>query len=89
MARCPSDTAVYYTALYPTGPGVTLILGDVVPFLAQVSNRPVVTDNATFIGRGSTGGIVAFPEPMAIDSASRALRILDGEPAAQNADHCR
>ena len=30
--------------------GVTLIPGDVVPLLAQVTNRPVVTDNAFHMG---------------------------------------
>ena len=83
MATLPDDTAVYYTALYADEPGATLILADVVPLLAEVSNRPIVSDNVTFIGRGSTGGFVAVPEPMAQEAGSRALRILDGEPASR------
>jgi C4-dicarboxylate-specific signal transduction histidine kinase len=51
--------------------------------LAEVANRPIVSDTVTHIGYGSTGGIVVLPEPIAQETARRALRILDGEPAAR------
>lgn len=83
VGELPADAVVYYSSLYPTGSNSTLILTDVVPFLAQRSNRPIVTDNETHIGRGSTGGLVAVPEPMAMETGMRALRLLDGEPASR------
>src|SRR5262249_23174548 len=45
--------------------------------------RPIVSDAVTHIGYGSTGGIVAVPDPIAQETARRALRILDGERASQ------
>jgi signal transduction histidine kinase len=83
VAVLPDDAAVFYSSLYATGSNTTLILADVVPFLARVSNRPIVTDNPNHIGRGSIGGIVPFAEPMGAESARRALRILDGEAVSQ------
>lgn len=83
VASLSEDTVVYYSNIYPVGQQTTLMLGDVVPLLARESNRPVLTDNEKFIGRGSVGGIVGIPELMAIESAKRALRLLDGEPASQ------
>src|SRR5262249_57739363 len=73
------DSAIYSTAIY----GITGIPRDAVPMLAEVANRPIVSDTVTHIGYGSTGGIVVLPEPIAQETARRALRILDGEPAAR------
>jgi signal transduction histidine kinase len=77
VAVLPHDSVIYYTAIYDTG-----IPRDAVPMLAEVANRPIVSDTATHIGYGSTGGIVAVPEPIADEVARRTLRILNGEPAA-------
>jgi signal transduction histidine kinase len=74
VAALPEDSVIYYTAIYDTG-----IPRDAIPMLAEVANRPIVSDAVTHIGYGSTGGIVAVPEAMAQDAAQRALRILDGE----------
>ena len=82
IATLPGDTAVFYTSIYADGAVASYILRDVVPVLAAASNRPIVTDNVTHIGYGSTGGIVALPEPMAQESARRAILILDGEPVS-------
>jgi signal transduction histidine kinase len=78
VASLPDDAVIYYTALYGAGNP-----RDAVPILAKVANRPIVSDTVTHIGYGSTGGIVALPEPIAEETARRALRILDGEPAAR------
>src|SRR5262249_52968014 len=79
VATLPDDSAIYYTAIYD----ITGIPRDAVPMLAEVANRPIVSDTVTHIGYGSTGGIVVLPEPIAQETARRALRILDGEPAAR------
>jgi signal transduction histidine kinase len=78
VAGLPDDSVIYYTAIYETG-----IPRDAVPVLAEVANRPIVSDSVTFIGYGSIGGIVALPEPIAEEVARRALRILDGEPVSR------
>jgi hypothetical protein len=57
----------------------TYIPRDAIPLLAEVANRPIVSDTVLHIGYGSTGGIVIVPEPIAQDVVRRALRILDGE----------
>jgi signal transduction histidine kinase len=74
VAELPDDTVIYYTAIYDTG-----IPRDVVSMLSDAANRPIVSDTVTHIGYGSVGGIVAVPEPIARETARRALRILDGE----------
>src|SRR5262249_43703850 len=78
LATLPDDAAVYYGNLYVDDAGANFIPADVVPLLAEVSNRPIVSDNVFHMGRGSAGGYLALPEPMAHDAAGRALRILDG-----------
>lgn len=82
IATLPEDTVVYYSNLYAVGSDPSLILADVVPLLSEASNRPIISDNSFHIGLGSTGGNVALVEPIAVESARRVLRILDGEPAA-------
>ena len=83
LATLPDDAAVYYGNLYADDAGATFIPADVVPLLAQVTNRPIVSDNVFHMGRGSAGGFLALPEPIARDAARRVLRILDGEPASR------
>ncbi len=83
VAALPDDAAVYYSSLYAVGADTTPILADVVPLLSQATNRPLVTDNPYHIGVGSTGGNVVVAEPMGEETARRALRILDGEPASR------
>ena len=85
VAALPDDAAVYYSSLYAVGAETTPILADVVPLLSQATNRPLVTDNPYHIGVGSTGGNVVVAEPMGEETARRALRILDGEPASRMA----
>ena len=83
LATLPDDAAVYYGNLYADDAGATFIPVDVVPLLAQASNRPIVSDNVFHMGRGSAGGFLALPEPIARDAARRVLRVLDGEPASR------
>jgi hypothetical protein len=56
VATLPYDAAIYYTTLYVDGAGVTYVPHDAVALLAQVANRPIVSDVVTHIGYGTTGG---------------------------------
>jgi hypothetical protein len=58
IAALPDDSVIYYTAVYIDGAGTTYIPRDVIPLLAEVANRPIVSDTVEHIGYGSTGGIV-------------------------------
>jgi signal transduction histidine kinase len=80
LATLPADSAIYYTAFYGVGTGNPR---DADPMLVEVANRPIVTDTITHLGYGTAGGIVAVPEPIAEETAKRALRILDGESPAR------
>src|SRR5262249_56960430 len=77
-ADVPDDAAVSSPAIYGAGNP-----GDAVPMLAEAANRPIVSDTVTHIGYGSTGGIVAIPEPIAEETARRALRIFAREPVSR------
>jgi signal transduction histidine kinase len=80
LATLPDDSAIYYLAIYGIGTGNPR---DAIPILAEVANRPIVSDTVTHIGYGSAGGIVVLPEPIAQETARRALRILDGANPTQ------
>ena len=83
IATLPDDAAVYYTNLWVDDAGANFIPAEVVRLLADVANRPIVSDNLLHMGRGSTGGFLALPEPMGEEAGRRALRILDGETASR------
>jgi signal transduction histidine kinase len=82
VAALPEDTAIVFSSLSIDGAGVRYVSRDALKSLAEVANRPIVSQTGTHIGYGSTGGYVVFPEPIGQNMARIALRILDGELAS-------
>jgi signal transduction histidine kinase len=82
VAALPDDTVIAYTAMYSDNAGGHYDIHAVLRTLVEVANRPIVFDNATFIGLGTVGGFLAEPEDIARDSARLAARILAGEAPA-------
>jgi signal transduction histidine kinase len=82
VSRLPSDAVIYYTSIYADGAGATFLPRDALRLVADAANRPIVTDAATYVGQGSTGGFVIEPVVVGNDAARLALRILEGESAS-------
>jgi signal transduction histidine kinase len=82
VAALPDDAAIIYTVVYRDTQGVTYISPDALFQVAQAANRPIVGESEPLIGSGLTGGFLAQYEPVARETAQRALRILNGEKAA-------
>jgi ABC-type uncharacterized transport system substrate-binding protein len=82
VAALPADSAIIYVPLYVDGNGGTYISRDALGQISKVANRPIVSDVATHIGFGSTGGLISVPGPVAEATASLTLRILNGQNPA-------
>ena len=82
VATLPENTAILYTAIFIDGAGVAFDPTDAVEALAEVANRPIVVSTETQLGRGAVGGLILRPGLVGEDAARRALRILNGESAA-------
>jgi signal transduction histidine kinase len=83
VATLPDDAAILFSSLSVDGAGVRYLSRDALKSIAEVANRPIVSETGTHIGYGSTGGFVVFPEPIGQSIARIVLRILDGERASK------
>jgi signal transduction histidine kinase len=82
VVALPNDTAVLYTAIFIDGAGVVYTPQSALRTIAEVSNRPIVTDTESQLGYGAVGGFVASITSAAREAAGLAVRILDGENAS-------
>jgi signal transduction histidine kinase len=81
VAHLPDNTAIYYSAVYRSQDGRIYISRDALPFIAEKTNRPIVSSSETHLGFGSAGGMMAMPVPTGEEAGKLALRILAGERA--------
>jgi signal transduction histidine kinase len=79
VAVLPLDAAIVFVPLYVDKAGGIYISRDALGQVAEAANRPVISDVATHIGYGSTGGYMSLPEPVARVTTQLVQRILDGE----------
>ena len=82
VAVLPDNTAILHTSIYSDGEGHSLIPADAVALVAETANRPIVVDLDTHFGRGTVGGLITTSSSLGEAAAKIALRILDGEIAA-------
>ena len=82
VATLPDDAAILFSSIYVDGAGVNYVPREALGLVAEVANRPIVSETGTYIGYGSVGGFVVLPEPIGQEIARITLRILDGEMAS-------
>jgi signal transduction histidine kinase len=82
VAALPSDSAVFYFSIN-ADPERTYVTGvEALPLIAEVTNRPIISDGETRVGEGSIGGFVLSPAEIGRDAGRLVMRILDGENAS-------
>jgi signal transduction histidine kinase len=82
VAVLPDRSAILYTSIYSDGEGHSYIPADSLAIVAEVANRPIVIDIDSLLGRGAVGGFLITGSSIGEQAARVALRILNGERAA-------
>src|SRR5215813_7933786 len=82
LTELPGDSAVTYVGFSTDVTGERYLPNEASQLVAEAANRPTFVDSETFIGKGSVGGLVVRPGGIGRVAARFALRILDGENAA-------
>src|SRR5215813_13286647 len=82
LTELPGDSAVMYVGFSTDVTGERYLPNEASQLVAEAANRPTFVDSETFIGTGSVGGLVISPGGIGRVAARFALRILDGENAA-------
>lgn len=75
----PERSAILYSAMYSDGEGAFYPPAAALKFIAEKANRPIIVAAETYLEPGGIGGFVLVPSLIGADTASLALRILNGE----------
>lgn len=82
VSELPEQSAIIYTSIHSNGEGGIFRSSRALSLLAEKANRPIVVAAETLISRGGIGGYVIEPGVVGTEAGSLALRILNGEQAA-------
>ena len=82
VASLAEHTAILYTGVYSDGEGTFYVPAEALALIAMTANRPIVSTAETELGRGSIGGFLITASLIGESAARLAIRILDGEDAA-------
>lgn len=82
VSELPEHSAIIYSAIHFDGEGGSLRSAAAVALIAEKANRPIVVAAETFLSPGGIGGYVFVPGAIGKEVGRLALRILDGEEAA-------
>lgn len=82
VASLADHTAILYTGVYSDGEGTFYVPAEALALIAMTANRPIVGTAETELGRGSIGGFLIAASLIGESAAELAMRILDGEDAA-------
>ncbi len=82
VAGLPDRSAIIYSAVYSDEEGGFYPPAVSLRLISKSANRPIIVAAETFLKSGGIGGFVLQPEAIGTDAASRALRIIGGEAAA-------
>lgn len=83
VATLDDRSAIIYTAVHSDGEGAHYPPGVALGLIAEKANRPIIVASETLLDRGGIGGFVLVPSIIGSDTASRALRILDGDESSK------
>ena len=83
IRELPADAAVTYFGISADVTGERYVPAEAIRFVIEASNRPTFVDAETFVGTGSVGGLVISPTRIGTEAARLALRVLNGEKAAE------
>ena len=82
VSDLPERSAIIYSSVHSDGKGTPLRSGAALARIAEKANRPIVVASDTLLSRGGIGGFVLVPSVIGAEAGRLALRILDGEAAA-------
>ena len=82
-ATLPDDAAIVYTGITVDGAGTDYVPRDALAIIAEVANRPIVSDTETFVGYGAIGGVMVDPAPVGEEAGRLTSRVLDGESVSE------
>jgi signal transduction histidine kinase len=82
IAALPERSAIIYSAMYGDGEGTFFPPSAGVALLAEKANRPIIVAAETFLKPGGVGGYVLQPVVIGNETGQLALRLLNGEEAA-------
>jgi signal transduction histidine kinase len=82
VAALPERAAIIYSAMYGDGEGGFYPPATALSLIAEKANRPIIIGVETFLKPGGIGGYVVQLGELGGDAARLALRILNGEKAA-------
>ncbi|MFO1111115.1 MAG: sensor histidine kinase [Bradyrhizobium sp.] len=82
VAELPERSAIIYSSVFSDGEGTFYPPFVALGLISEKANRPIVVAAETFLAPGGIGGHVLTPSIIGADAAGMALRILDGERAA-------
>jgi signal transduction histidine kinase len=77
-ASLPDHTTIFYLGINADSEGM-YVAADVLPFIAETANRPIIVDAETYFGTGATGGFLISPEQIGQTAGRLVLRIIQGE----------
>jgi hypothetical protein len=80
LAGLPPHTVVLFSTLFADGTGRTFVNTEVLPGLVAVSNRPMFTIHASFLGLGVVGGVLTDYAALGRQTGEVAARVLQGAP---------
>ena len=82
VSELPERSAIIYTTVHSDGEGTSLRSGAALARIAEKANRPIVVAADTLLSPGGIGGYVLVPSAIGKEAGRLALRILNGEKAA-------
>jgi signal transduction histidine kinase len=82
VTTLPSESAVFYFGINADQERRYVSAVEALPFIAETTSRPIISDAETRIGAGAIGGFVMSPDQIGRDAGRLLTRILDGENAS-------
>ena len=82
VSKLPERSAIIYTSIHSDGKGSLFRSAHAVSLIAENANRPIVVSSETLLSPGGIGGYVLVPHVIGTEAGRLALRILQGEQAA-------
>jgi signal transduction histidine kinase len=82
VATLPKQTVIFYTGINVDRERRFNSAAQVLPYITEVANQPIIVNSETFVGSGAVGGYVLSPDRIGRDAGRLALRILNGESAS-------